>query len=221
MPRVKPERKNERRAQIIAAARICFARFGFHNATLHDVFAEAGLSAGCVYNYFQSKDELMLAIAKERHDDERRWIAEASDWDDPVAALRQVAKTFADEYLTEEGLEKRRIALQTWSEAQINPAMLSSVREGLDGPRIQLAQLIRRAQAAKQLTSKLDADSIAHTLIALFYGSVLQKLWKPDIDSDAHFSVFEHFLRSLEQQTTRSNSSSKTKRSSYTRASNR
>jgi AcrR family transcriptional regulator len=200
MPRIKPERKAERRAQIVAAARSCFARSGFHKTTLQDVFAEAGLSAGCVYNYFQSKNELMLAIAEERHDEERHLIAEASEAGDPVAAIRQVAQTFADEYLTNEGLDKRRIALQTWSEAQINPVILSSVREGMDGPRAQLAELIRRAQAAKQLTSKLNADAIAHTLLALFYGSVLQKLWKPDIDSGAHFAVFEHFLRSLQPE---------------------
>jgi AcrR family transcriptional regulator len=97
MPRLRPERKAERRAQIVAAARTCFARSGFHKATLQDVFAEAGLSAGCVYNYFRSKDELMLAIAEERHEDERRLIAEVSEMDDPVAALRQIAKTFADQ----------------------------------------------------------------------------------------------------------------------------
>src|ERR1700759_4736633 len=144
MPRLRPERKEERRAQIVAAARTCFARSGFHNTTLQDVFAEAGLSAGCVYNYFQSKHELMLAIAEERHDEERQLIGEASQTDDPVAALRQIARTFADKYLKEDGLDKRRIALQTWSEAQVNPFMLSSVRAGMDGPRVQLGQLIRR-----------------------------------------------------------------------------
>jgi AcrR family transcriptional regulator len=200
MPRIKPERKAERRAQIVAAARTCFARSGFHNATLQDVFAEAGLSAGCVYNYFRSKDELMLAIAEERHEDERRLIADASEMDDPVAALRQIAQRFADQYLKDEGLDKRRIALQTWSEAQINPFILSSVRAGMDGPRAQLSQLIRRGQAAKRLTSTHDADAIAHIIIALFHGSVLQKLWKPDIDNDTHFAVFEHFLRSLETE---------------------
>jgi AcrR family transcriptional regulator len=198
MPRVKPEHKAARRAQIVRAARTCFARSGYHKTTLQDVFAEAGLSAGCVYNYFQSKEELMLAIAEERHDDERRWIASASEAADPIAGLRQVAKTFVHEYLTKEGLDKRRIASQTWSEAQINPAILSSVREGLDGPTAQLAQLIRRAQAGKRLTSELDADSIAHTISALFHGSVLQKLWKPDIDIEMQLAVFEHFLCSLE-----------------------
>jgi AcrR family transcriptional regulator len=200
MPRIRPQRKAERRAQIVAAARTCFARSGFHNATLQDVFAEAGLSAGCVYNYFRSKDELMLAIADERHEDERRLIAEVSEMDDPVAALRQIAKTFADQYLKDDGLDKRRIALQTWSEAQINPFILSSVRAGMDGPRAQLAHLIRRGQTAKRLTSRHDADAIAHTIIALFHGSVLQKLWKPDINHDTHFAVFEHFLRSIETE---------------------
>jgi AcrR family transcriptional regulator len=200
MPRLRPERKEERRAQIVAAARTCFARSGFHKATLQDVFAEAGLSAGCVYNYFRSKDELMLAIAEERHEDERRLIAELSEMDDPVAALRQIAKTFADQYLKDDGLDKRRIALQTWSEAQINPFILSSVRAGMDGPRAQLAHLIRRGQTAKRLTSRHDADAIAHTIIALFHGSMLQKLWKPDIDNATHFAVFEHFLRSIETE---------------------
>lgn len=200
MPRIKPERKAERRAQIVAAARTCFARSGFHKTTLQDVFAEAGLSAGCVYSYFRSKDDLMLAIAEERHQDEQRLIAEISETEDPVAALRQVAQTFADRYLKDDGLDKRQIALQTWSEAQINPFIWSSVRAGVDGPRAQLAQLIRRGQAAGRLTSTLDADAIAHTIIALFHGSVLQKLWKPDTDSEAHFAVFQRFLRSLETE---------------------
>ncbi len=100
--------------------------------------------------------------------------------------------------MKDDGLDKRRIALQTWSEAQINPFILSSVRAGMEGPRAQLAHLIRRGQTAKRLTSRHDADAIAHTMIALFHGSVLQKLWKPDIDYDTHFAVFEHFLRSIE-----------------------
>ena len=108
-----------------------------------------------------------------------------------------MAQRFAHLYLTNEGGEKRSIALQIWSEAQINPVILSSVREGLDGPRAQLAKIIRRGQVAKRLTSKLDANAVAHTMIALFYGSVLQKFWKPDIDNKVHFAVFEHFLHSL------------------------
>jgi len=200
MPRVKSEHKASRRAQILAAATACFARTGFHQTTLQDVFTQAGLSAGCVYNYFNSKDQLMLAVAQERHEDELRMIAEEVETKDPLNDLRRIAKRFADGYLTRERADKRRIALQTWSEALVNPTILASVREGLEQPRAQLAQLIRRAQEARRITSKLDADAVALTLIALLYGSILQKLWNPETDSGAQFEVLEHFLQALESK---------------------
>ena len=200
MPRVKSERKAARRAQIIAAARACFARTGFDKTTLQDVFAQAGLSAGCIYNYFNSKDQLMLAVAQERHEDELRMIGDGLETKDPINDLRQLAKKFTDEYLTPESADKRRIALQTWSEALVNPSILASVQEGLEQPRAQLAHLIRRAQAAKQITSKLDAGAIALTLIAMLHGSMLQKLWKPETDGGAQFAVLEYFLQALESK---------------------
>ncbi len=200
MPRVKSERKAARRAQIIAAARTCFARTGFDKTTLQDVFAQAGLSAGCIYNYFNSKDQLMLAVAQERHEDELRMIGGGLETKDPINDLRQLAKKFTDEYLTPQSADKRRIALQTWAEALVNPSILTSVQEGLEQPRAHLAQLIRRAQAAKRITSKLDADAIALTLIAMLHGSMLQKLWRPDTASGAEFAVLEHFLQALESK---------------------
>ena len=39
----------ERRQQIIAAAAVCFARRGFHGATMPEICAEAKLSPGTVY----------------------------------------------------------------------------------------------------------------------------------------------------------------------------
>jgi TetR/AcrR family transcriptional regulator, repressor for uid operon len=201
MPRIDAKRKAERRAQIIDAASTCFARSGFHKATLQDVLVEAGLSAGCVYSYFRSKDELILAIAEERHEDERHMISQAALIDDPIEALQYIAKAFADKYLTRKSVGKRRIALQTWAETQVNPAVLTSVREGLDEPRVQLARLIRRAQAAERLTTTLPANAIAQMIIAMFQGLLLQRLWSPDIDRKSHLAVFEHFLRSLQAAT--------------------
>lgn len=197
MPRVKPEYKEERRAEIIAAARSCFARDGFHRSTLQDVFAEAGLSAGAVYNYFQSKDELILAIAEDRHRDEAAALSEQAHSSDPTEGLRAVAAHFIDTYLTPAGLERRRIAVQTWSEAMLSTKVLASVRQGLDTPRHEIASLVRRAQKSGQIESGLDADAVARSFIALFHGFLLQKLWDPKLDIEACTEVFEHFLSSL------------------------
>src|ERR1019366_6037828 len=63
MPRVSQEHLDARRRQIIDAARRCFVRNGFHATSMQDVLAEAALSAGAVYRYFPSKDDIIAAIA--------------------------------------------------------------------------------------------------------------------------------------------------------------
>ena len=47
MPRVSEDHLLARRQQILDAARVCFLRDGFHNTSMQDVIAEAGLSVGC------------------------------------------------------------------------------------------------------------------------------------------------------------------------------
>ncbi len=56
---------DERRRQILAAARICFARAGFHGASMGQICAEAQMSPGALYRYFPSKDAIIEAIADE------------------------------------------------------------------------------------------------------------------------------------------------------------
>jgi AcrR family transcriptional regulator len=197
MPRVKPEHKQERRTQIIAAARTCFARAGFHRTTLQNVFAEAKLSAGCVYSYFASKEDLVLAIAEERHQDERQALAEGSGTQDAIEGLRLIAQRFAADYLEQEGRERRLIALQTWAESMLNPSIRKSVIAGLEEPKRQIAALIRRGQTQGSLSRNLDPEATASAMIAMFHGFILQTLWEPGFDTAAGFAVFQRFLHSL------------------------
>ena len=70
MPKVNDAYLDARRAQILNAAIICFARQGFHRATMHDIVEQSKLSPGAIYNYFGSKEEIIEAIANERHKEE-------------------------------------------------------------------------------------------------------------------------------------------------------
>jgi AcrR family transcriptional regulator len=196
MPRVKPERKAARRAEIIEAARVCFARNGFRMTTLQDVFAESGLSAGCVYNYFQSKNELMLAVADARHEAEAQIMTEGLKASDPVAALVAVAEAFVTEYLSA-GEQSRRIALETWSESLRNPAILRAVHQGLHGPRKKIVHLIEHGKTTGRFSAEIDSDMAARTMIAVLHGFVLQRLWDPKLSARAILAVFRTVLPSL------------------------
>src|ERR1700730_2577542 len=56
----------DRRTQILEAALVCFARKGFHLTSMHDISAEAGISVGLIYRYFQNKEAVISAMA-DRH----------------------------------------------------------------------------------------------------------------------------------------------------------
>jgi AcrR family transcriptional regulator len=59
----RPDVSEERRKQIITSAIKVFARDGFENARMDDIAAESGLSKGLLYWYFNSKEEIIIAIA--------------------------------------------------------------------------------------------------------------------------------------------------------------
>jgi AcrR family transcriptional regulator len=65
MPRIGPEERTERRQQLIDAAWRCAARKRFDDTTVDDVCAEAGLSKGAFYGYFESKDALLVSLLDE------------------------------------------------------------------------------------------------------------------------------------------------------------
>jgi len=51
-----------RKTQIITAAASLFAEKGFHRTTTRDIAEAADVSEGTLYNYFDSKDDLLLDI---------------------------------------------------------------------------------------------------------------------------------------------------------------
>src|SRR3989442_11650236 len=56
------ERKEETRAELVAAATRVFASRGFHGASLQEIAREAGYSTGAIYWHFSGKDDLFLAV---------------------------------------------------------------------------------------------------------------------------------------------------------------
>jgi AcrR family transcriptional regulator len=56
--------KEQRRAQILDAATRVFAGKGFRAATTREIAAEAGVSEGTIYNYFNSKYDLLIAMSQ-------------------------------------------------------------------------------------------------------------------------------------------------------------
>lgn len=63
---VAADRVTRQRARILDAAERCFIQHGFHAASMADIAATAGMSAGLIYRYFNGKNRIVQAII-ERH----------------------------------------------------------------------------------------------------------------------------------------------------------
>jgi AcrR family transcriptional regulator len=62
MPKVSDEHKEARREQILAGAQRAFARHGYEGATVARLEEETGLSRGAIFNYFENKEALFVAL---------------------------------------------------------------------------------------------------------------------------------------------------------------
>ena len=62
------ETKGDRtRATLIEAAYQLFNNKGYHATSMRDIATEAGLALGGIYNHFQSKEDIFVAMLMERH----------------------------------------------------------------------------------------------------------------------------------------------------------
>lgn len=185
MPRLTPERREAKRAEIVAAARRCFSRDGFHQTSMPDIAAEAGVSAGAPYRYFASKDDIILAIAGDAFrlifTPIERWAdtnSAASVADLVAASLDALsAETVTDAAGNDVPVEELlRCAVQTWSELLRNETARAHALLGFDSVRTSIAGALRRGQDAGTVARETDPDRGARVVMGLLHGLLLQRV---------------------------------------------
>src|SRR5271169_5009384 len=117
MPKISETQRETRRQHIMAAALKCFSRDGFHNTTTADIVRESGVSQGTLYLYFATKDDIVVALADDRHQGEAFLNALAQSEQDPVAGLMLLVELYGKGLGDARRAEMRRVGIQGWAEA--------------------------------------------------------------------------------------------------------
>jgi AcrR family transcriptional regulator len=198
MPKIKPETSLARRDEILEAAEICFARQGFHQTSIRDIIRQSGLSAGCIYGHFATKEELIEAIGERRHRRDAALLSPDDDTMDPIAALRAIADKFLIDLQTEDGLRTRRVGLQLWAEAVRSKQVHTQVTVGVHAPVLAVTGLLQRGQRDGSISKRIDPSTIARMIVAMFQGFVLQRVWGEPFEAPAALEGFETLLRGLQ-----------------------
>jgi AcrR family transcriptional regulator len=184
MPRITQERRDAKRANIVAAARRCFSRDGFHQTSMPDIAREAGVSAGASYRYFAGKEDIILEIAGEafgvmfapleRVVSEERSISVAELVAASVGPVSgDVTHDAAGQSIPVD--ELLRCAVQIWGELLRNDQMRQRAAAGFDRVRAGMADALRRGQEAGTVSADLDPDRGTRVVMALLHGFILQR----------------------------------------------
>ncbi len=184
MPKISDEKRAARRAQILEAAWTCFQKEGLHVTTMDDIIRASGLSAGAVYSYFPSKDDLILAAVGGSLSGLQAMLEPlfaATPPPSPSELIRRIAATI-DRFTARDGYDLKRIALLGWSEAQRNEKLRATMREFYLAFRGQLLDAAKRWKAASGGSATIAEEQVAKALLSLALGFVVQSALIGDVE---------------------------------------
>lgn len=108
MPRASEELTSARKDEIINVCAELYGTMGFREITIRDIGARTSFTRTSIYNYFQTKEEIFLALLEREH---RLWIAdiEAVERENETMSVESFAVALSST------LEKRKIMLKLMS----------------------------------------------------------------------------------------------------------
>lgn len=198
MPRITDEHRTAMTHRIETAALTCASKKGFAAMSMSDIIKESGLSAGAIYGYYASKDELVAAMA-------RRVVGNRAALLDELAERRPVPHpalgmqefmTALDGPMVEAGL-----VLQIWGLAS-STAAIGEIASGAYGQLIEHAGIYLAAwlEHERGLTPEAAAErglKLAPAAIALVQGWLFKVAVMGIKKDSTYFESVEALLEGL------------------------
>ncbi len=187
MPRSSPDRRQRRSAEIrerlFRAALNLFAQKGFAETTVEDITEVADVGKGTFFNYFPSKDHILLAFVEMQLGKLEAAIEMARQTNEPMP-----------EFL-------RSLGIRMTQEPTRNPAIVRAllqaylsttpVREAMMDLQKRMhslhAQMIQLGQDRGEIRSDLPAAEIAHVFRQTIFGTLL--IWSLYGDATLHSRI--------------------------------
>lgn len=192
MRKLDPVRHDEKRREILDAAKRCFTRDGFRGASISDICAEAEISPGHLYHYFSGKEDIVAAMAEmgleaatERFG---RIMDDGSGAISVLTAELERAKTRHDR-------SGQALLLDMLAEAGRNTALGRILREHSQSMRALLADFLRKGQERGEIDRGLDPESAAATLISVIDAARILTIRDPKLDAKKSLELLKTMVR--------------------------
>lgn len=170
MSRASAAHATEMRQRILDGAHRAMLSGGYRGTTMPAIASEADVSVGLLYRYFESKEELYLAmcdyVSQAQLDELAVQMGQIAD---PMERLARVVGHFVD------SLEAERwgaIITTGWAEADVQPALRDLLRRRCDQIRAFGAMFLREAVARGEMEPDLDVEELSLAAAMLMDGVI-------------------------------------------------
>jgi AcrR family transcriptional regulator len=181
MRQANPQRQSDRRAEILDAAERCFARDGFHRASMQDICGEAGMSPGNLYRYFASKEALIAGICERNRAEAAESFAmvdKAPEFFDGLAGL-------ARHHLVDRSDNEVSICAEIMAESRRHPD-IAKLYQGIEADiKGRIAAMLKRAADRGEIRNDLNIDAAATVLMVLGDGMSWRRSVDPGFEAES------------------------------------
>lgn len=187
------QRQSDRRAEILAAAQRCFVRSGFHQASMQEICAEAGMSAGNLYRYFPSKEALIAGIAER----DRAEVAQDFARADLSHGLFTVLEGMAHHHFAVRSDEQVKLCTEVMAEARRNPD-IARISAAFDADvRKWLTTMFQAGVKRGDIAKDVDLDSAITMLMIIADGVWWRRALEPGFNAEAMVPIFMDITRHM------------------------
>ena len=178
MPKLSEDQQFQRRSRILDAAEACFAENGFHRTTMQDICKAAGVSAGALYVWFDSKEALIRGLSERDRAEIIGKFAALENAGDFFEGLRTVMQTT----LIEQPLHKARLYMEIGAEGARNPAVRKVLSDCDMAIRGSLEHILRRARDEGRISPTLPIPRLAEIMAVIADGVFWRRAAVPGFD---------------------------------------
>jgi AcrR family transcriptional regulator len=193
MLEAKAQRQSDRRTEILDAAERCFARAGFHRASMQDICGEADMSPGNLYRYFPSKEALIAGICERNRADAVASFALVDSAPEFFEGLAGLAR----HHLVDRTDAEVALCAEIMAESRRHPD-ISKLYQGIEiDIKARLAAMLRRAAERGEIRADLDVETVATALMVLGDGMSWRRSVEPGFDAEKVLPLILTMVRCL------------------------
>lgn len=161
---VNPERRAQKKREIVKAATECFAEKGFHSTSMQDVCRMAGMSPGALYRYFSSKEDIIIAIIEEEQRLNEEFSLEVSQSGNLLGSV-----TEAIDYVIEQNKKPgyAKMSAEVYAEILRNEAAKELAKDSHSKVHTVLTDVIQQSVEKGEVDDSWDVEALSEVLLMM------------------------------------------------------